>query len=130
MFEDKDYMMRIISEVIRMLAKLILGKDFDGSREEDLPVELVAQYQRFVSMVDVGEIDTAEDLLLENLDVSKQEYLQMGLMLYQHMNEKTEIFLKEHDFSKDEILDGVKYLVDFYGYSNLMQTLVEDDKKY
>lgn len=129
MFEDKDYMMRIISEVIRMLTKLILGRDFDSGREEDLSVELAVQYQRYVGLVDGGEIGTAEDLLLENLDVSDQEYLQMGLMLYQHMNEKTESFLKEHDFSKEEILDGVKYLVDCYGYSNLMQTLVEDYKK-
>lgn len=129
MFEDKDYMMRIISEMIRMIAKLILGRDFDGNSEEDLPVELAVQYQRYVSMVDVGEIDTAEDLLLESLDAADTKYLEMGLMLYRHMNGKTELLLKEHDFSKDEILDGIKYLVDFYGYGNLMQTLVEDYEK-
>lgn len=118
--------MRLINEIVWTTLRLIFGRDFGKDKEADLPIELSEQYKRLALMVDDGEIDSAENILIDSLDVNNLKYLQMGLMLYLHMNERTEAYLKEHDFSKKEILDGVKYLVNFYGYGSLMESFVED----
>ncbi len=34
-------------------------------------------------------------------------------------------FSQEHDYSREEVLDGVKYVVDYYGYGSLMEAFTE-----
>lgn len=126
MYEEKDYIIRLINEVIRTAVSLMLGKEFGKDKDADLPVEYTVEYKRLALMVDDGDIDSAENILIDHLHADDLKYFQMGLMLYLHMNEKSESFLKDHDFSKKEILDGVKYLINYYGYGSLMEAFVTD----
>lgn len=125
MYEEKDYILRLINEIIRALIKWILGKDMD--REEDiiLSSEIAELYKELLVMSDEGEITSAEDRLLEYLDLNNIQYLQMALMFYQHLNEKTEAYLTEHNFSKTEVLDGVTDMANVYGYGSIIETFVD-----
>ena len=75
--DEKDYIMRIIKEVARVLASVMLGKKYV---QVELPVE--SKYQisgdklhHLKTMVDNGEINEAENELLERIDYSDKEDL-------------------------------------------------------
>lgn len=125
MYEEKDYVLRLIRESIRMVAKIAFGKDIDQD-DETLPLEVVEQHRRLSAMIDDGEINEAENILLDNLDAENMGYFQMALQFYQQLNEKSEKYLNQHNFSKEEILDDIKYVINFYGYGNMMEALIED----
>lgn len=125
MYEEKDYILRLINEIIRALIKWILGKDMNREEEVILSSEIAELYKELLVMSDEGEITSAEDRLLEYLDLNNLQYLQMALMFYQHLNEKTEAYLTEHNFSKTEVLDGVTDMANVYGYGSIIETFVD-----
>lgn len=120
MYEEKDYILRLIHEMIRMLAKLIFGKEIADNQATELSEEMSQLYQSMTAMVDNGDIDSAENILIENLDYEDTRYFYMSLLFYHYLNEKSERYLSEHDFSKTEILDGIKRLAEFYGYEDFI----------
>lgn len=125
MYEEKDYILRLINEIIRALIKWILGKDMNREEDVILSSEIAELYKELLVMSDEGEITSAEDRLLEYLDLNNIQYLQMALMFYQHLNEKTEAYLTEHNFSKTEVLDGVTDMANVYGYGSIIETFVD-----
>ena len=68
MFEEKDYYMRIVHEMVRMLIRLVFGKDIDRNDEEAVPLEVIDRYRKLTAMADDGDINEAENLLLDGLD--------------------------------------------------------------
>lgn len=50
MIQDKDYIMRLVHEIARMLIRMIFNRDID--REGELPVaeELLERYQTYMAM--------------------------------------------------------------------------------
>lgn len=127
MFEEKDYYMRIVHELVRMLIRLVFGKDIDKDEEEAVPLEVLEQHKKLTSMIDDGEINEAENLLLDGLQQDSRAYFELALMFYEKLNGKTDEFLEEHDYSREEVIDGIKYVVDFYGYGSLMDAFVDEN---
>ena len=125
MLEDKDYVMRVVHELIRTLIRLVFKKDIDRDVESAVPLEVLEQYKKFISMIDDGQINEAENLLLDGLDKGNHAYFEMALLFYEKLGGKTDEFLQEHDYSREEVLDGVKYVVDYYGYGSLMEAFTE-----
>lgn len=75
--DEKDYIMRMIKEIARVLASVMLGKKYV---QVELPVE--SKYQisgdklhHLKTMVDQGEVNEAENELLERIDYSSKEDL-------------------------------------------------------
>lgn len=126
MYEEKDYILRLIHEIIRVIAKLLLKKDIDLEEDSNLPYEIEEQYKELISMAECGDINSAENLLIDKLDLTEVKYLQMALMFYTYLNEKTDSCLAEQNYTRAEILDGIKYISGFYGYGDLVKTLMED----
>ena len=122
MFEEKDYYMRIVHEMVRMLIRLVFGKDIDRNEEEAVPLEVMERYRKLTAMADDGDINEAENLLL-----GSRAYFELALMFYEKLNGKTDEFLEEHDYSREEVLDGIKYVVDYYGYGSLMDAFVDEN---
>lgn len=60
MFEEKDYYMRIVHELVRMLIRLVFNKDIDRDGEEAVPLEVMEKYKKLISMIDDGQINEAE----------------------------------------------------------------------
>lgn len=127
MFEEKDYYMRIVHELVRMLIRLVFNKDIDRDGEEAVPVEVMEKYRKLISMIDDGQINEAENLLLDGLEPDSRAYFELALMFYEKLNGKTDEFLEEHEYSRGEVTDGIKYVVDFYGYGSLMDAFVDEN---
>lgn len=126
MYVEKDYILRLIHEMIRALAKLLLGKDIDKNEDMSLPFEVEEQYKQLIGMVDRGEINSAENILYDHLDLTNMQYLQMAVMFYKYLNEATDSYLTEHDFSRAEIMDGISRIAKCYGYGSIVEALIEE----
>jgi hypothetical protein len=124
MFEQ-DYVMRLIYEIIRTLLKLLFNIDTD-KKEELIFNEKVAEttYDELLNLIDKGEINEAENKLLDELDPEDMQYYKMALMFYSYLNEKDIDFLEEHNFSKSEIIDGLKNVSKIYGYGSMADALL------
>ena len=119
MIEDKDYIMRLTHEIARMLIRLIFGRDIDKEDELPVSVERLQQFKKLTAMIDDGQINEAENQLLDELDPDSQSYFEMALRFYEKLGCKSEEFLEEHGFTQDEVMDGLQYIVDYYGYGGL-----------
>ena len=97
MLEDKDYIMRIVHEWIRTLIKLIFNKDIDKDDKEPVSLEMIGQYKKLLSMIDDGEINEAENILIDGLKEGDRDYFEMALLFYEKLSSKTDEFLAEHD---------------------------------
>lgn len=126
MLEDKDYVMRMIHESIRTLIKLIFNRDIDKNEDMEIPLETAELYRKLIAMADAGEVNEAENLLLDGLRENDKAYFETALLFYEKLSGKTDEFLAEHDYSRQEVVDGLKYIVNFYGYGSLMEAFTED----
>ena len=120
--DEKDYIMRIIKEMVRVLFSLMLGKKYvaaEMERENGYEVS-GRKLADLLEMIDRGEINKAENLLLESLDYSDKNKIAAAAMFYQYLSEKEEEFLLEHDFSKEEVLDGMNRLMRQAGYADVI----------
>ena len=70
-FEDeKDYIMRIIKEMVAILSSLVLGKQYvqvELDKENKYGVS-GAKPEKWKQLIDAGKINEAENMLLETLD--------------------------------------------------------------
>ncbi len=124
---EKDYIMRIIKEMVRVLFSLMLGKQY---RSVELPEENKYEVsgkalEEFEKMVDEGFINEAENILLEHMDDTKKEEVLAAILFYQYIGEKDSDFLAEHNYSKEEALDGIKRLAEQQGYGHISSLLME-----
>ena len=119
MLEDKDYIMRIVHEWIRTLIKLIFNKDIDKDDKEPVSLEVIEQYKKLLSMIDDGEINEAENILLGDFPQETPGYGIMIADFYQHLDEYEDDFLEDHGYSREEILEGLEGLAQEYGLTEL-----------
>ena len=127
MVEEKDYYMRVVHELVRTLIRLVFRKEIDKDEEKMVPLEVLEQYKKLTAMIDDGQINEAENLLLDGMEADSRAYFELTLLFYEKLNAKTDEFLEEHDYSREEVLDGIKYVVDFYGYGSLMDAFVDEN---
>ncbi len=121
-FEDeKDYIMRIIKEMVSALFSILLGRKFVS-----VELELANKYEvsekdlrDLLAMVDAGEINEAENLLLDGMDYANQDEVAAAALFYQYLSEKEEAFLLQNNYSKEEVLEGMKWVMQKAGYADL-----------
>ncbi len=124
MFEQ-DYIMRLIHEIVRTLLKLLFN--IDPEKKEELifkEKEMEEKYDELLNFIDRGKINKAENKLLNELNPEDIQYYKMALMFYLYLNEKDIDFLEEHGFSKNEIIDELKYVSAIYGYGSMIDALL------
>lgn len=73
--DEKDYIMRVIKEMVRVLFSLMFGKQY---KSVELPEENKYEVsgkalEEFKKMVDKGSINEAENRLLANMDYTQKE---------------------------------------------------------
>lgn len=125
--------MRIIHEMVRTIIRLIFH--IDEETEEKL-VFLDGQnqdfYQQLCLLADEGKINEAENQLYERLESEEGleeenlENLKLSLAFYDYLNAKDNDFLEGHDFSREEIREGICDVMKRYGYGGLAETLLEN----
>lgn len=73
--DEKDYIMRMIKEMVQVLFSLVFGKKYVSVELEDENKYEVSgnTLKYFFDMIDQGDINEAENLLLEDLDYTNKE---------------------------------------------------------
>lgn len=112
-----DYIMRMIRDMAKLLARLILGKeDINYVLPEDEEFTAIDNlYRKLINMADAGQINEAENILLEELEDQSAEYFEMAASFYLHLNEFDDEFLDGHQYSREEINEGMEHLGKEYG---------------
>lgn len=139
---ENDFIMRQVRDMVRMLAKVLFGKNTatyeyhedylhensldngeknqtagDQKKEKNLASDRL--YSQLVSMVDAGEINEAENLLSDELDQDEDGYFEAALGFYDYLNTLPDEFLEEHDYSREEVKDGAQSLAERKGLGGL-----------
>lgn len=127
MLQD-DFIMRMIHEMVTTLLKLIFHIELGENEEENFKdQETASDYLELLALIQAGEINEAENKLLDELDSDDMEHFKMALMFYYHLNEIDFNFLEEHNYSKNEITDGLRYVSSVYGYDSMAEALLGRD---
>ena len=113
---ERDYIMRLIREMVRVILKLVFNIDTESPTVDLLADEEEKQMlDALLAMIDAGDINNAENQLYEIVSGGGMEKLKMALLFYSYLNDKSDDFLTEHDFSREEIKSGIKDMVSMYG---------------
>jgi len=123
---EQDYIMRMIKQMIRALAVVIFGKKFQEDEiEEAWTTEGGMNEKELMKMADAGRINEAENILLESLDTSRKSDMRAALIFYDHINDFSDDFLEEHNYSREEIKDGIKSVVEDFGMMDAVGAMLE-----
>lgn len=118
-FQD-DYVMRTISDLVRAIARLALGKndiDYELPEDEDKYTPMDRVYRQLKDMADAGDINGAENYLSDQLDSQDIDRLEMALTFYMYLNQMKDDTLFEANYSREEIVDGINSVCAEYGIS-------------
>ncbi len=63
-----------------------------------------------------------ENNILDGLDYADKDNVALAALFYQHLSEMDEGFLTDNNYSKEEVLDGMKRLVQEAGYPNMIDS--------
>ena len=125
--DEKDYIMRMIKEIVRVLFTLAFGKKYVSVElEEEGQYQVSGNNLRFfLDMVDGGQMNDAEDILLDDIDYTDRDEVMAAALFYQYISEKDSDFLEANDYSEEEALSGLEQLLDEAGYGHLLSLISE-----
>ena len=118
--DEKDYIMRMIKEMVRVLFSLIFGKKYVSVELENKYEVSGKNLKNFLDMIDSGEINEAENILLDSIDYTDRNEVMAAALFYQYLSEKDSEFLKNKNYTKEEVLSGFKQLLMQSGYTDLL----------
>ncbi len=127
--DEKDYIMRMVKEMVRVLFSLAFGKKYVSVElEKENKYEVSGKtLKNFLDMIELGKINEAENILLENIDYTNKNEVMAAALFYQNLSEKDNKFLEDNNYTKEEVLSGLKQLFMKSGYGDLLY-LLEYDK--
>lgn len=124
---EKDYIMRLIKQIIQVLMEVIFNKDLSTyempSENEDLKGDSLLA--RVIALADRGDINNAENILLGEVESGSQEVYGTAILFYDHLNNYDDDFLIQHDFSREEIKQGLRDIAKSMGYLSLIDALMD-----
>ncbi len=118
----KDYMERQIEAISNTFAAILFGKDkvktiLDIEQEENAVDSmeddiLERMIKKYVSEMKFNE---AENLIFNSINEKKTaKKFELALYFFNEANKYDEDALKKHNYSKDEIVDGINHLKKLY----------------
>ena len=123
---EKDYILRLIYEIIRTLLHVLFHVDIakqNGPAFED--EQRMEWFGKLTAMVDAGEINEAENELLDGINANSMKDYELALWFYAYLNEKDNAFLETHNFSRQEVLEGIRLTGQIFGYRSIVDPLLE-----
>lgn len=123
MFEQ-DYIMRRVHEIARVLAKILFNIDSETVSEElESRIEESDILEQLLDMIDNGQINEAENKLYDMLDEGIPNCIEIAILFYSYLNDKTDEFLIENGYSRCEVKDGIENVAERVGLRGLINTL-------
>lgn len=124
MFEQ-DYVMRLINEMVRAVLKLVFDIDTDSpSAELVKDLEEEQTLNELTDLVDAGCINEAENRIYEITEARNKKDLEVALLFYSYLNNQSDEYLEEHDFSRDEVKSGLKDITKRYGVDGFVDAFL------
>lgn len=122
MFEQ-DYVMRLIKEMIRVILKLLFNIVVDTPRTSLIEnEEKKATLEALLDMIDEGAINEAENIIFELTE--DNDNLEMILLFYSYLNDKSDTFLLENHFSRTELQADLKNILSQYGLDSMIEVFL------
>lgn len=126
MFEQ-DYVMRLIKEMVRAILKLLFNIDTESPTIELLEnKEEKETLENLIDMVDAGEINEAENRLYDLISATDMNSLEVAILFYSYLNDKTDDFLEANDFSREEIKLGMENVADNFDLNSIAKMFLTD----
>ena len=122
----QDYIMRQISEMIRVLLKLLFGVDV-----EEPSIDLLKEgeerrlLRELFDRIDEGAIGEAENRIAERTESGSREDLETALIFYSYLNLKSDGFLEQNGFDREKIRSGLLRLAGRYGLEDMTDLLLQ-----
>lgn len=127
MMFEQDYVMRLIKEMVRAILKLLFHVDTESPTAELLEnKEEKETLENLLDLIDAGKINEAENRLSDLVDGADRGSLEIALLFYSYLNDKSDEFLKENDFSREEIKLGMERVADVFGLSSMVRVFLTD----
>ena len=116
--------MRMIHQVIWAMLKMLFSIDnevpaHDWFRDE----EEKALLRELIDMVDSGQIGKAEDVVFELADVADRKDLKLILLFFSYLNDKSDAFLEEDGFCREELQEDLRTILAKYGVDAMAQMI-------
>ena len=124
---EEDYVTRMIRDMVRAVVRAILGKselNYEFPKENERTNDDMV-FNKMIQMADAGDINGAENMLLTEFEFKEPKQLEIALAFYSHLNEYEEDFLEANDYSRREIGEGIDAVAKKYGYSGIMNLMVD-----
>lgn len=116
---EKDYIMRIIHEMVRTIIKIIFNID-EKKQETQISNGQIEEKRRLLyGLADSGAINEAENQLFEEMDASDLDYLLLGMLFFDYINDFSDEVLEKAGYTREEIRSGIEALLIEYGYEGL-----------
>ena len=103
----------LTAALIKMMFKEDVAAIPDGKFPEGSEPFIVLARMR--QLVEEKKINTAENMLFDMFDKAKPYYVRIGLEFYNRISQLSDEELEAADFSVEEIGEGIKDMLDFYG---------------
>ena len=78
-----------------------------------------------LNLVDEGMIDNAENKIYEIIGDGNKQNLKIAILFYSYLNDKSDKFLEEHNFSRDKIKLGLQDVTERYGVGDLTEIFLQ-----
>lgn len=125
MFEQ-DYIVRLIKEMVRTILKLLFHIDAELPTADLLEEsEEKATLEALLDMIDEGKIAEAENKIYEATESLDMNNLEMALLFYSYLNDKSDGFLEEHNFSRNEVKQGLMDITSRYGLDSIAEIFLQ-----
>ncbi len=113
MLGGRDYLMDMIEEGSKFLAKILFNKTSDAYNlmdEQGVVSEEGFFWHRLKKLLLQGEINHAENMLFQRIksQPDNEEYLAVTIKFYNELAKMDDEFLESRDFSKEEIVQGLE----------------------
>lgn len=120
--DEKDYIMRMIKEVVRILISILLGKHYvQVELPEENKFDVAGKpLDEYKAMVDRGEINEAENILLDTIDYTDRQETAAAVLFYEYISKKSEDFLIQNNYSRQEVLEGLNMLAEKSGWKEFL----------
>jgi len=120
---EQDYVMRLIKEMVRAILKLLFNIDTDSPSAELL--EDAKEQQTLDELLDMVDNGFIKNKIYEITEEGKKTDLEMALLFYSYLNDKSDEFLEAHNYSRDEIKAGLKDITVRYGVDGFAEMFLQ-----
>lgn len=120
---QQDWFMRQIETMVKMILKLLLGRDIDDALIDEIKDTNENLYNEIQNLISKGEFCQAEDKLYDALQDNESHAFAIALLFYQTLNTFDDERLSKSNFQRDEILSGIKNICS--EYANIDMSLLD-----